>query len=77
MTEEASKFAAYTGAIDCVVRMVGEEGAGSLFKGLLPRLLYVAPFGAIQFAVNEQLRILLMPAAPCPSLATPPPHADL
>ena len=77
MTEEASKFAAYTGAIDCFFRMVGEEGASSLFKGLLPRLLYVAPFGAIQFAVNEQLRILLMPAAPCLSLATPPPHADL
>jgi hypothetical protein len=28
--------------------MLNEEGVRALFKGLLPRLLYVAPFGAVQ-----------------------------
>ena len=28
--------------------MLREEGTLAMFKGLLPRLLYVAPFGAVQ-----------------------------
>ena len=33
--------------------MLKEEGTRALFKGLLQRLLYVAPFGAVQVAGKE------------------------
>ena len=61
MTQGASSLTPYAGVLDCLARMLREEGASSLFKGLLPRLLYVAPFGAVQFSVNEQMRLFLQP----------------
>ena len=73
MTQGASSLSPYVGALDCVTRMLREEGALSLFRGLIPRLLYVAPFGAVQFSVNEQMRVLLRPRAP---VHTPAPSAD-
>ena len=36
--------------------MLREEGTLAMFKGLLPRLLYVAPFGAVQVFVFGAVR---------------------
>lgn len=59
MTQALSNLAPYTGARDCLLRMVKEEGAVSLFRGIGPRLLYVAPFAAVQFAVHEAITGLI------------------
>jgi len=55
MTQAASGLAPYTGAMDCVRRMLATEGAPAFFQGLVPRAVYMGPLWAIQFAVNEQL----------------------
>lgn len=40
-----------TGAL--LVTIVQQEGVGALFKGALPRALWVAPVGAMNFAGGE------------------------
>jgi len=78
MTQASSKLFPYKSVSDCLTRMLREEGPLSLVRGLLPRLLYVAPFGAVQFAVNEQMRVLLRPSRlPSVANATAEQHTDL
>lgn len=38
----------YKGVTDCFVRMIREEGVGSLYRSLPPRLVSVVPMIAIQ-----------------------------
>lgn len=45
-----------TGALDAVGTMVRGEGAGSLYKGLVPTLVGVAPYAAINFATYDLLK---------------------
>lgn len=47
-----------TGLLRCgagalLVTIVRQEGVGALFKGALPRALWVAPVGAMNFAGGE------------------------
>ena len=46
----------YKGMWDCVVRMVREEGATSLFKGATPRVMWITLGGSIFFGTLEQCR---------------------
>ncbi len=41
----------YHGILQSAALIVREEGAAALAKGLLPRLMRIAPAGAVQFAV--------------------------
>ena len=59
MTQGASDLPPYASACECVVRIWRDEGPLVFTRGMLARLVYVAPFGAIQFAVNEQVLALL------------------
>mmetsp|Transcript_23888 Transcript_23888/g.55559 ORF Transcript_23888/g.55559 Transcript_23888/m.55559 type:complete len:344 (+) Transcript_23888:170-1201(+) len=52
MTQALSNLTPYKGVGDCVSRMLREEGAGAFFKGLAPRMIYVAPFAAVQFTAH-------------------------
>jgi len=49
----------YSGSMDCLRRIITEEGIGGLYRGLLPSLLLVS-HGAIQLAVYERLKALAM-----------------
>ncbi|GAQ79393.1 mitochondrial substrate carrier family protein [Klebsormidium nitens] len=49
----------YTGIMDCISKMVAEEGAGSLFKGVGPRVLWIGIGGSIFFGVLEKTKSLL------------------
>jgi len=44
------------GAVDAVSSMVRGEGLLSLYKGLLPTLIGVAPYAAINFATYDLLK---------------------
>ena len=61
MTQGASDLPPYASACECVVRIWRDEGPLVFTRGMLARLVYVAPFGAIQFAVNEKVLALLQP----------------
>ena len=39
-----------------VSSIVAKEGVGALFKGCLPRALWIAPVGAMNFAAYELAR---------------------
>lgn len=45
----------YRGMVDCFVRTVREEGAGALFKGIVPNYVKVIPSIAIAFVVYEHV----------------------
>eukprot|EP00890_Picochlorum_soloecismus_P001380 jgi/Picsp_1/2242/NSC_05706-R1_mitochondrial folate transporter carrier-like len=45
----------YRGSLDCLSRIVKEEGISGLYRGLLPSLILVS-HGAIQLAVYEKLK---------------------
>ncbi|KAF8061169.1 hypothetical protein HT031_004631 [Scenedesmus sp. PABB004] len=46
----------YNGAVDAARRMVTTEGAGSLYKGLAPTLVGIAPYAALNFATYDLLK---------------------
>jgi solute carrier family 25 2-oxodicarboxylate transporter 21 len=48
----------YTSIMDCLKRIVQQEGASHLYRGILPPLLIEAPKRAIKFAANEQYTAL-------------------
>lgn len=56
---ESEQSRAYTGMVDCGVRIVREEGVAALFKGLAPNYLKVVPSIAIAFVSYEQVKALL------------------
>lgn len=45
----------YKGFFDCIMKVPAEEGFLALYKGLLPRLMRIAPGQAIVWAVNDQV----------------------
>jgi solute carrier family 25 (mitochondrial aspartate/glutamate transporter), member 12/13 len=60
----------YDGIVDCVRTTIREEGASALLKGLVPRILIIAPLFAIIFSSFDMLQRALLPdtVAPLPSL---------
>jgi hypothetical protein len=46
----------YLGVKDCFVRILKEEGVGSFYRSLLPRLMSVVPMTAIQFGLYETFK---------------------
>jgi hypothetical protein len=50
----------YNGMIDAAFRMAREEGIGSFYRGLTPRLLSVVPMIGIQFGVYEYMKKLML-----------------
>lgn len=61
---QRSKFGAYNGIWDCLIKIINEEGVGSLYRALPPRLLSVTPMIGIQFAVYELMKRLLLKEPP-------------
>lgn len=51
---------AYTGIIDCAVKVFREEGLVAFYRGLPPRLVSVVPMIGIQFGVNEFMRRVML-----------------
>ncbi|CAK9216944.1 unnamed protein product [Sphagnum jensenii] len=49
----------YKGIGDCVSKIIQEEGAGALLKGVGPRVLWIGIGGSIFFAVLERTKQLL------------------
>ena len=43
----------YNGVLDCARGVFREAGARGFFKGLVPRLLYLAPASALTFSLYE------------------------
>lgn len=43
----------YTGIINCFSRMIREEGIGSFYNSLTPRLVSVVPMIGVQYFVYE------------------------
>jgi Mitochondrial carrier protein len=70
----------YTGIADCAVRVFREEGMGTFYRGLPPRLVSVVPMIGIQFGVYEFMKRLMLArhvtVIATPSPATKPPSKD-
>jgi len=54
----------YKGAIDCLARVAREEGAGALFRGWEPRVLWIGVGGSIFFGALEASKKLYAPKEP-------------
>ena len=54
----------YTGVMDCTMKMIAEEGMGSLFKGVGPRVTWISIGGAVFFGALEKAKTLLQKLAP-------------
>ena len=50
---KVGEAAKYNGMIHCMKTVYKEEGAGALYRGLIPRMARVAPGQGITFAVME------------------------
>lgn len=46
----------YEGVVDCVSKIIRQEGMQGMFKGLVPCYLKVIPATAILFMTNERLK---------------------
>jgi len=81
-----SKSARYAGVVDCIVRILDEEGVGGMFRGLQSKLVATILTSAIMFMSYEKLLIMALgvqkklykqkamkkAAALSPSAAVPP-----
>jgi Mitochondrial carrier protein len=56
----AASDQAYKGIIDCAVRVFREEGIGTFYRGLPPRLVSVVPMIGIQFGVYEFMKRVML-----------------
>ncbi|KAG0309208.1 hypothetical protein BGZ98_004508 [Dissophora globulifera] len=54
-----TKTVPYTSILDCLRRVVQQEGSQRLYRGVLPLLVAEAPRRAIKFGVNEQWGLAL------------------
>jgi hypothetical protein len=50
----------YKGIIDCAIRVAKEEGMGTFYRGLPPRLVSVMPMIGIQFGVYEFMKKVML-----------------
>eukprot|EP00941_MAST-03F_sp_MAST-3F-sp1_P001332 g1332.t1 len=46
----------YRNAVHCCMSMLKKEGPQSLLRGLIPRVIHIAPMASITFAVYEQIK---------------------
>lgn len=53
VTQAGATSYAYKGIIDCFSRMIREEGIGSFYNSLTPRLVSVVPMIGVQYFVYE------------------------
>lgn len=53
MTQKAGAAIQYSGIINTLRRIVAEEGAATLMKGVVPRVMFLAPLAGITFSVYE------------------------
>lgn len=69
MTQGRGADRAYRGVLHCFRRIVKEEGAAGLAKGMIPRIAWTAPASAITLAVYEAVskRLHALPPEPEPS----------
>ncbi|KAL3677207.1 hypothetical protein R1sor_027155 [Riccia sorocarpa] len=49
----------YKGVLDCVAKIVKEEGSATLFKGIGPRVMWIGIGGSIFFTALERTKYLL------------------
>ncbi|ETW04439.1 hypothetical protein H310_04713 [Aphanomyces invadans] len=49
----------YTGMLDCLDKVVREEGAVALYRGTLPNMVRVVPYAAVMFASYEAAKDFL------------------
>lgn len=66
----------YDGILNCFSRMLREEGIGSFYNSLTPRLVSVVPMIGVQYLVYEFMKKLMAEvpevAAPSKGDAVPP-----
>lgn len=62
MTQGPGSERKYYSILQCMRRMVAEEGALSLMRGVLPRILWVAPSSGIALAVYERASSIMRTA---------------
>lgn len=60
-TQPSGNDRQYTGVWQCLRTIVREEGARALFKGMVPRVIWVAPASAITLSVYEALVAYVQP----------------
>lgn len=65
---QASASAGYSGIFNCFSRMLREEGVGSFYNSLTPRLVSVVPMIGVQYLVYEFMKKLM---AEVPEVAAP------
>ncbi|KAG0605691.1 hypothetical protein M758_9G080500 [Ceratodon purpureus] len=63
--------AQYKGIHDCVMKIVKEEGAGTLFQGLGPRILWIGLGGSIFFSALEKTRDFMEERSLSKAVTTP------
>lgn len=54
--QQASTINPYSGVSDCFRRVLREEGIGTFYRSLTPRLLSVVPMIAIQYGIYEYMK---------------------
>jgi hypothetical protein len=62
MTQSASDAVQYSGVFGTLARVLQDEGPGALFRGVLPRTIYLAPLAAIVYACFEEFKRLIIKA---------------
>ena len=60
MTQKAGEAVKYTGLVSTIATVAKEEGIKALFKGTIPRVMYLAPLAGISFAVYEAVAKQIM-----------------
>ena len=68
LVTQASASAGYNGIFNCFTRMLREEGVGSFYNSLTPRLVSVVPMIGVQYLVYEFMKKLM---AEVPEVAAP------
>lgn len=53
----------YNGTLDCMTKIMRNEGVAGFFRGVIPNALKVAPSAALTFLVYEECMLLLKKAA--------------
>lgn len=60
VTQRPGTVKHYSGMMDCLSKIIKNEGVGALYKALPPRLLAVVPMIGIQFGMYELMKRLLI-----------------
>ena len=53
----------YKGIVDCVSQIVQQEGAGAMFKGVGPRVMWISIGGSVFFVALEQAKKYFVPGS--------------